>query len=196
MPRVQTNQVKEYPKLVHYAEKQLRKTGVELVTNTRINAVSPNSVTLDNGMVIPTSNCYQRRGNKPQEWFLKVIYLLLHPVGLIVRILRLVSGHEDVYAAGDCAVVPHPKGGEIPPTAWWAMKAGDHAAKNILRKLRNKKQKKPFKLTGLGQAVSIGNQRACAELKGIPIKGFTAWVVWRVFLFYFSLPWKEKARHC
>ena len=88
-PRVQTNQVKEYPKLVRYAEKQLRKTGVELMTNTRINAVSPNSVTLDNGMVIPTRTVISAVGTKPQGVVLKVIYLLLHPVGLIVRILAL-----------------------------------------------------------------------------------------------------------
>ena len=192
-PRVQTNQVKEYPKLVRYAEKQLRKTGVELMTNTRINAVSPNAVTLNNGMVIPTRTVISAVGTKPQG----VVFESNLPLSASGRLdcenTCLVSGHEDVYAAGDCAAVPHPKGGEIPPTAWWAMKAGDHAAKNILRKMRNKKQK-PFKLTGLGQAVSIGNQRACAELKGIPIKGFIAWVVWRGFLFYYFPSMDGKVR--
>ena len=56
----------------------------------------------------------------------------------------------------------------------WCNESRRPCGKNIL-KLRNKKQK-TIQLTGLGQAVSIGNQRACAELK-IPIKGFTAWVV-------------------
>ena len=59
------------------------------MTNTRINAVSPNSVTLDNGMVIPTRTVISAGGTKPQGVVLKVIYLLLHPVGLIVRILAL-----------------------------------------------------------------------------------------------------------
>jgi NADH:ubiquinone reductase (H+-translocating) len=183
-PRVNTNQAKQYPSLVKYAEKQLKKSGVELETETRILAVSPNSVTLDNGIVIPTRTVISAIGTSPQALVFGSDLPLTESQRLDCEPSGLVKGCTDIYAAGDCAAIPHPKGGEIPPTAWWAMKAGDHVAKNILRKMKGKKPK-PFKLTGLGQAVSIGNNRACAELKGIPIKGFTAWVTWRLFLLYF-----------
>ncbi len=192
-PRVQTNQVKEYPKLVRYAEKQLARSGVEVMTQRRIKAVSPTAVTLDDGQVINTKTVISAVGTKPQAVLFESGLPLAKSGRLAVDSSGLVNGCSDIYAAGDCAAIPHPRGGDIPPTAWWAMKAGDHVAKNILRKLKGKPPK-PFKLKGIGQAVSIGNQKACAELKGIPLKGFTAWVTWRIFLFYYFPSLEGKLR--
>ena len=183
-PRVQIDQVKEYPKLVGYAEKQLVRSGVELMTERRIKAVSPFAVTLDDGQVINTRTVISAVGTSPHAALFNSDLPLAKSRRLAVDSSGLVKGCTDIYAAGDCAAIPHPRGGEIPPTAWWAMKAGDHVAKNILRKLKGKPPK-TFKLRGLGQAVSIGNQKACGELKGIPIKGFLAWLTWRIFLFYY-----------
>jgi NADH dehydrogenase len=104
-----------------------------------------------------------------------------------------VKGWRNVWAGGDCAAVPHPKGDNCPAVGIFALKTGKHFAPNVLRRIRNQ-ELKPFNYVGLGQGISIGKRTAVVELKGVPIKGLLAWILWRVLLVYYFPTWDRRIR--
>ena len=47
----------------------------------------------------------------------------------------------------------------------------------------------------IGQGISIGNRTAVGALKGIPMKGHSAWVMWRVVVWGVAIPsWDRRLR--
>jgi NADH dehydrogenase len=89
-----------------------------------------------------------------------------------------------VWAGGDCAAVPHPKGGNCPPLAVYAMTQGWMIAKNITASVMGKSLKR-YWFTGIGDACSLGRRRAVAHVKGIRVTGRLAWIAWRLILLSF-----------
>jgi NADH dehydrogenase len=90
-----------------------------------------------------------------------------------------VEGRTDVWALGDCAILPMMDGQPSPPTAQHATRQGAVAAHNILATIRGQSLR-PFEFTGLGKMAALGHRSAIAELPfGIKISGFPAWWVWR-----------------
>jgi NADH dehydrogenase len=52
----------------------------------------------------------------------------------------------------------------------------------------------PFRYPGIGQGASVGNRSAVAELKGIELTGFPAWLIWRFLLTYYFPSWDRRLR--
>lgn len=179
--------------LVEYATKHLRKLGVEVMTNTRLEWTSPNEVGLSNGLRIPTRTLISAVGTKPAP-LLEGLPIPKDGRGKAStdELIR-VQGFANVWAAGDCAAVPHPKGGACPPVGIFALQQGRHAAENMLRVIRGQEPKR-FTFAGMGQAVSIGRRTAVAESFGIHFKGFFSWVIWKLMLWTFIPTWDRKLR--
>lgn len=98
----------------------------------------------------------------------------------------------DVWSGGDAARVLHPRSGEpVTANALWAMKAGDRIGRNVARTLRGRPGK-PFRYLGLGQAASFGVGHAIADLYGLPITGWAAWLM-RVGFFMRFMPSRSRA---
>src|SRR3954453_20658748 len=185
-----------HPKLVAFAEKRMRELGVEVQTNTKVAAATPNHVDLSNGERVPTRTIISAVGTKPPP----VVSSL--PLEKDERGRRItdeycrVPGHEGVlWAAGDNAAVPLPfkKGRTCPPVAIYAMYAGKRIGKNIALQAEGSKPKK-FRFPGIGQGASVGRRSAVAELKGIEITGLPAWLVWRLLLTYYFPSWDRRLR--
>jgi NADH:ubiquinone reductase (H+-translocating) len=86
-------------------------------------------------------------------------------------------GHPEVYAIGDMVAVP---GGPLPGVAPVAMQQGRHVARSIKRGAST-----PFHYRDKGNLATIGRRRAVADIKGLHVSGFPAWVLWLgVHLFY------------
>jgi len=182
--RVDERQSRQYPGLVTYAEQHLRSLGVEVRTGCRIRAVSPTLVELQDGATIPTRTVISAVGTVPQALTVASGFPVAPNGRMLVDTALRVPGLPGVYAAGDCAAVAHPKGGYVPTTAWWGMMAGACAARNVMRELDGR-EPRPFRKAALGQAVSIGRRTAVGELKGIALRGWVAWLMWRVVLFWY-----------
>jgi NADH:ubiquinone reductase (H+-translocating) len=182
-----------YEKLVAYATRHEQKLGVELMLGTQVTAVTPNEVHLSGDRVVPTRTIVSAVGTKPSP-LLETIELPLDERGRVRtdRFCR-VLGHENVWAGGDCACVPHPDGGTCPPVGIYALKHGLRIGRNIGRVVAGK-EPRPFRYPGLGQGVSIGRRTAVGEVKGVPIRGLLCWVVWRSMLFYFFPTWDRRLR--
>lgn len=184
-------QSKSYPKLVDYAMRHVRKLGVEMMLETRVVGATPNEVHLSNGQHVPTRTIVSTVGTKPSP-LLDGLDLPRDERGRIVvdEYLR-VEGRRDLWAGGDCAAVPHPKGGTCPPVAAYAMKHGMQIGRNISLTVAGKPPK-PFKATIIGQGVSIGRRTAVGDLKGIPIQGKVAWAGWRSVVFQIFPSWDRR----
>lgn len=93
-----------------------------------------------------------------------------------------VEGSDHLWAVGDCAAIPDPSDPTgtciCPPTAQHAVRQGEVAAYNIVASIRAAK-KKTFKFKGLGTMGALGHHSAVAQVMGMRLSGFPAWVMWR-----------------
>lgn len=184
---------KGHPRLVEYAMRHQQSLGVELMTNTRVVWATPNEVGLSDGQRIPTRTIISAVGTKPPP-LLDSLAIPRDGRGKIQTDRTLqVEGHPNLWAAGDCASVPHPRGGTCPPVGIFALKHGAQAAANILRRVRGQ-EPLPFTFGGLGQGVSIGRRTAVAEMNGMEFKGLLSWMIWRLMLWSFIPTWDRKLR--
>ena len=92
-----------------------------------------------------------------------------------------VTGAPHVWALGDCAAVPKPRGGTYAPLAQNAIREGPLLARNIVARMRGKATRN-FRYRELGQMASLGNRTAVAEMPGgHMLTGRAAWIVWRAY---------------
>ena len=72
----------------------------------------------------------------------------------------------------------------LPGLAPVAMQEGSYAARVIRNRLRGRGTQ-PFRYLDKGNLATIGRTKAVADVKGVRISGFPAWVTWLVVhLFY------------
>ena len=97
------------------------------------------------------------------------------------------EGHEGhVWAVGDCAAVSTVAGNPVPPTAQHATRAAELAADNIVAAMRGG-QPRGFEFEGLGKLASLGHYSAIADILGVRVSGFFAWLLWR-FIYLMKMP--------
>jgi len=90
-----------------------------------------------------------------------------------------VPGVDGVWAAGDCAAVINLVDGKVcPPTAQFAEAQATQLAANIVARLAGRPTR-PFRFRPQGQLSSIGHNKAVAEVFGLKLSGFVAWLMWR-----------------
>ncbi len=95
-------------------------------------------------------------------------------------------GHPEVLALGDMVEVRATDGTvtRLPGLAPVAMQQGRYAAHAIRERLRDR-EPAPFRYRDKGNLATIGRSKAVADVKGLHLSGFVAWVTWLlVHLFY------------
>jgi NADH dehydrogenase len=95
-------------------------------------------------------------------------------------------GHPDVIALGDMTLVHDAEGRPVPlpGLAPVAMQQGRYAGRAIRDRLRGR-QPRPFRYRDKGNLATIGRAKAVADIKGLHLSGFLAWLTWLfVHLFY------------
>jgi NADH dehydrogenase len=94
--------------------------------------------------------------------------------------------HPEVFAIGDMVSVAQSDGtiAALPGLAPVAMQQGRYVARVIRNRLRGRVTE-PFRYVDKGNLATIGRSKAVADVKGIRLSGFPAWVTWLVVhLFY------------
>jgi NADH dehydrogenase len=180
--------------LALFAQKILIGRGVEIRFSTVLEAATGDEAVLRGGERIPTKTLVSTVPSSPHP-------LLEHPPlpkGKNGRILSTpflhVQERTDVWALGDCALVPTADGTTAPPTAQHAVRQADVAAHNIVATLRGRPMR-AFEFKGLGKMGSLGRRSAVAELPGgLKISGYMAWWFWRT-IYLLKLPgWGRRLR--
>ena len=95
-------------------------------------------------------------------------------------------GHPEVFAIGDMVRVRGSDGSAItfPGVAPVAMQQGRYAAAAIRARLQGRTER-PFRYRDKGNLATIGRAAAVADIKGVRLSGFLAWMTWLVVhLFY------------
>jgi NADH dehydrogenase len=88
-------------------------------------------------------------------------------------------GHPEVLAVGDMVRVLDDKGQaqQLLGVAPVAMQEGRYAAKAVKTRLRGERPE-PFHYRDKGNVATIGRVRAVADIKGLRVSGFPAWLLW------------------
>lgn len=89
---------------------------------------------------------------------------------VVVEADLTLPGRPEVHVIGDMAVV---RGQTLPGVAPVAMQQGRYVARAIGRGTD-----KPFRYRDKGNLATIGHSHAVADLKGLHLSGFPAWVLW------------------
>jgi NADH dehydrogenase len=158
--------------------KKMIKHDVDVRLNARAVRVTDRAVHLDNGDIIECGTVVCTIGTQPNP-LLEQIPAKKERGRLAVNDDFSVPGVDGVWAAGDCAAVLNAQDGKTaPPTAQFAEAAANRLAGNILAKLAGQPTL-PFRHAPKGQLASIGHNKAVAEIFGVRISGFIAWLMWR-----------------
>ena len=85
------------------------------------------------------------------------------------------EGMDSVWAIGDCAAAPDPRGGTCPPTAQHAVRQGPVAAAQHRRRARGRRAPQPFEYRGEASFVNLGRYKAVGRVGDRKFRGFPAW---------------------
>ena len=160
------------------AQEFLKKSGVQVLINTKAIGCDENTVLIDSGVNIKTnmiiwtagikgnlvegltSDCYGRNGR------------------LIVDEYNKVKGYENIYALGDISFMTEEKYLKgHPQVAQMAIQQAKLLSDNLKRSIHGKPFKE-FKYRDLGTMATIGKYLAVVELPYFHFQGVFAWFVW------------------
>jgi NADH dehydrogenase len=160
--------------LADYALRELRGRGIDIRLNTTLEEVTADTARLSSGEVLPTETVVWTAGVSPQP-ILKELNLPLDERGRVpVDEYLRVQGMGSVWAIGDCAAAPDPRGGTCPPTAQHAVRQGPVAARNIAAEL-GIGSPEPFTFKSSASFVNLGRYKAVGRIGERTFRGFPAW---------------------
>ncbi len=161
-------------RLASYATASLTDRGVEVCTGLALSSLAPGRAVLSDGTAVETDTVVWTAGVVANP-VLRRLGLPTDPAGRLVTdaTLRVVDG---VWALGDCAAVPDlVTGGLCPPTAQHAVRQAARLVANLRGRVR------PYRHRDAGAVASLGLRKGVAELYGVPLRGYLAWLVHRLY---------------
>jgi NADH dehydrogenase len=166
--------------LADYALRELRGRGIDIRLETTLAEVTATHARLSSGETLPTRTVVWTAGVAPHPT-LRRLNLPLDERGRVpVDEFLRVRGSDSVWAIGDCAAAPDPRGGLCPPTAQHAVRQGPVAARNIAAELGIGRAR-PFEYRGNASFVNLGRYKAVGRVGGRKFRGFPAWWMARTY---------------
>jgi NADH:ubiquinone reductase (H+-translocating) len=166
--------------LADYALRELRGRGIDVRLGTTLEEVRADRARIATGETLPTRTVVWTAGVAPHP-SLRQLSLPLDERGRVPVDDHLrVKGLDSVWAIGDCAAAPDPRGGLCPPTAQHAVRQGPVAARNIAAEL-GIGSASPFTYKGNAAFVNLGRYKAVGKVGGRTFRGFPAWWMARTY---------------
>jgi len=97
-------------------------------------------------------------------------------------------GHPEVFALGDMVRL---REGALPGVAPVAMQQGRYAARVVRNRLRGKDSPR-FRYRDKGNLATIGRAAAVADIKGLHLSGFLAWITWLVVHLWYLVGFQNR----
>lgn len=195
-------------RLRHYAMRQLTKSGVRLVRGI-VKDVQPEKLILSDGSEVPYGLLVWSTGVGPSP-FVKNLELPKSPGGRIgIDDWLRVPSLQDVFAIGDCAGFLESTGKPVlPALAQVAERQGKYLA-SLLNRIgkaggghansgKDVDLGDPFVYKHLGQMATIGRYKALVDLRqskearGLSLKGFPSWFIWRSAYLTRVISWRNR----
>jgi NADH dehydrogenase len=179
--------------LGEFARKKMEKAGIDVILNKRAVAATHEGVQLDDGRMLRGGTIVCTIGTAPATLVQELPVAKEHGRIRTTPDMRI-EGHANAWALGDCALILNAFDNQpSPTTAQFAERQGRQAALNLVRVIRGEATQ-PFRFKALGQLCSIGGYQAVAEMFGMHISGFLAWLLWRS-VYLFKLPtWSRRIK--
>ena len=100
----------------------------------------------------------------------------------------------EVFALGDMVRVRGADGEpmNLPGVAPVAMQMGRYAASVIRARLAGQEAPKPFRYKDKGNLATIGRAAAVADVKGLKLSGFIAWITWLVVHLWYLVGFQNR----
>ncbi|ALC90824.1 pyridine nucleotide-disulfide oxidoreductase [Bacillus sp. FJAT-18017] len=164
--------------LVEFTNKVMEKHDIEILTSTKITALTEEIVILEDGREIPTRTLVWSCGVKANSIIEKFSLPLERGKLPVDKDLR-VKGYKNIFCVGDCALFMKDEKTALPPTAQVAMQQADVCGENIVAAIRGG-ELKTFEYHHKGSVASIGDFAAVGKVGPLKISGWFAAIMKRV----------------
>jgi NADH:ubiquinone reductase (H+-translocating) len=189
------------PSLSRKAQRSLERLGVTPMLRSTVVGVDDESVSVTDGAGnterIPTRTVVWAAGVTASKLGARLSELTgaeLDRAGRIaVESDLTLPGHPEVLALGDMVRVRGRDGSPVtyPGVAPVAMQQGRHAARVVRARLASE-QAPPFHYFDKGNLATIGRGAAVADIKGVHLSGFLAWITWLVVHLYYLVGFENR----
>jgi NADH dehydrogenase len=180
-------------KLAGYGTEVLRKRrGADIRTGTRVQAIEPGKVHLPDE-TIETETIVLAAGIVPSPVVAELPVEKEKHGHIVVDGTMRCKSHPEVWALGDCAVVPAPNGQPYPNLAQHALREAKVLAQNIAGVLDGRPPQ-PFVFDTLGMMGSLGHSKGFGQLLKLRVRGVVAWFVRRTYYLLQMPGWSRRLR--
>ncbi|MFE9631517.1 NAD(P)/FAD-dependent oxidoreductase [Streptomyces sp. NPDC006463] len=172
------------PEMGVYTVRELRRRGIDVRLETRLESCENRVAVLSDGARFPTRTVVWTAGVKPHP-ILAASDLPKNERGrLACTSFLTVEGVEHAWAAGDAAAVPDitaaQPGRECAPNAQHAVRQAKVLADNLIAALRDEVLTE-YAHKYVGSVASLGLHKGVAHIYGRKLKGYPAWFMHRTY---------------
>lgn len=167
------------------AEKLLRRLGVEVIKGVMVTNIDAQGVTFKRGDAIESlaaRTVIWAGGVTTTPFGEKLAQRTKAETDrsgrIKVRPDLTIPNYPDIFIIGDLAHAVDEKGKPLPGVAQVAMQGGAYAAKTIRARVAGKQPLRPFHYFNKGDMAVIGRAAAVANIFGVHISGWPAWLIW------------------
>ncbi|MBV9603787.1 MAG: NAD(P)/FAD-dependent oxidoreductase [Solirubrobacterales bacterium] len=189
------------PKLSSRAKRSLERLGVTPMLNTTVTDIEADAVTVEaaggGSQRIPTRTIIWAAGVTASRMAATLGELTGAELDRAGRIAvepdLTLPGHPEVFALGDMVRVRQTDGSVVtlPGVAPAAMQQGRYAAKVIEARLGGRSTG-PFHYRDKGNLATIGRGSAVADIKGLKLSGFLAWMTWLLIHLWYLVGFQNR----
>jgi NADH:quinone reductase (non-electrogenic) len=189
------------PSLSAKAQRSLERLGVTPLLGSTVVGVDAESVSIADGagntQRIPTRTVIWAAGVTASTLGARLGELTGAEVDRAGRIAvesdLTLPGHPEVFALGDMVRVRGADGAPVtlPGVAPVAMQQGRYAARVVRARLASE-QAPPFHYHDKGNLATIGRGAAVADIKGLHLSGFLAWITWLVVHLWYLVGFENR----
>jgi NADH:ubiquinone reductase (H+-translocating) len=102
-----------------------------------------------------------------------------------------IPGRPEIFVIGDLALFTHQGGKPLPGVSPVAMQQGRYVARAIRERLAGRTAR-PFHYLDKGSMAVVGRSAAIAELLGLKLKGFPAWLAWSLLHIFYLIGFRNR----
>jgi NADH dehydrogenase len=172
------------PDMGAYTVEELRRHGIEVRLETRLESCVDGRVVLDDGTEFDTDTLIWTAGVKANPILANTDLPLDDKGRLRCRADLRIEGVQNAWAAGDCAAVPDVTskvpGALYAPNAQHAVRQAKRLGDNIALVLRGR-EPEDYVHKYVGSVASLGLHEGVAQVYGVKLKGFPAWFMHRTY---------------
>jgi NADH:ubiquinone reductase (H+-translocating) len=183
------------PSLSARAARSLERIGVTVLTQRTVTGIDAEGVTIDAGGKterIVSHNVIWAAGVTASSLASRLGELTGAELDRAGRVTvepdLTLPGHPEVFALGDMIRLHD---AALPGVAPVAMQQGRYAATVVRNRLRSR-ETPPFRYRDKGNLATIGRAAAVAEVKGLRLHGFLAWITWLVVHLYYLVGFQNR----